>query len=154
MRRAAVSTPLPVVMCSAAHACAEQAGRLAIRGVRIERTPIVELLGEAPELEAARLSDGRIVPLAAVFTASKTRMASPLAEQLGCAFDEGLFGAAVRVDDWKQTTVAGVYAAGDAASQMHNATLASASGVVAGIGVHQSLAGEIVMPPTADPDLS
>lgn len=120
----------------------EQAGRLSARGVRIERTPIVELLGEAPGLEAVRLSDGRVVPLGAIFTAPTTRMASPLAEALGCAFDEGPVGAYVRVDDWKQTTVRGIYAAGDAASPMHNATMASAAGVAAGVGVHQSLVGE------------
>jgi thioredoxin reductase len=70
-------------------------------------------------------------------------MASPLAEQLGCAFDDGPLGAYLRVDAWKQTTVPGVYAGGDAASPMHNATLASASGVMAGVGAHQSLALEV-----------
>lgn len=117
----------------------EETARLVTRGVQIERTPVVEMLGKAPELEAVRLSDGRIVPLEAVFTAPKTRMASPLAEQLGCAFNEGYSGSYLRVDDWKQTTVVGVYAAGDAASPMHNATMASAAGVMAGVGAHQSL---------------
>jgi len=117
----------------------EQAAGLAARGVRIERTPVVEFLGKAPELEAVRLSDDRIVPIEAVFTAPKTHMASSLAEQLGCAFDDGPLGAFVRVDDGKQTTVAGVYAAGDAASPMPNATLASAAGVMAGGSAHQSL---------------
>ena len=124
----------------------EQTARLLARGVHIERTPIVELLGEAPEMEAVRLSDGRIVPMKAIFTQPKTHMASPLAEQLGCAFEEGATGPYVRVDDWKQTTVPGVYAAGDAANPIQNATSASASGVFAGIAAHQSLMGEIVRP--------
>ncbi|HYH80798.1 MAG TPA: NAD(P)/FAD-dependent oxidoreductase [Longimicrobium sp.] len=118
---------------------AEQAAHLAARGVHVERTPVVELLGAAPELEAVRLADGRIVPVAAVFTAPRTYMASPLAEALGCAFDEGMTGPFIRVDGRKQTTVEGVFAAGDAASQMHNATLASAAGVMAGAGAHHSL---------------
>lgn len=117
----------------------EDAALLAARGVAIERSPIVELLGTAPELEAVRLADGRTVPLAALFVAPRTFMASPLAEQLGCAFDDGPSGRYVRVDDWRQTSVPGVYAAGDAATPMHNATLASASGVMAGVGAHQSL---------------
>lgn len=117
----------------------EQAADLTERGVRIERTPIVELLGKAPVLEAVRLSDDRIVPVAALFTAPKTHMASSLAEQLGCAFDDGPLGAYIRVDGRKETTVAGVFAAGDAASPMANATLASAAGVMAGLGAHQSL---------------
>lgn len=119
---------------------AEQAAQLAGRGVRVERTPVVELLGEAPDLEGVRLADGRIVPLQAVFTAPVVRMTSPLAEALGCAFEQGPFGPYIRVDDEKQTTVPGVYAAGDAAGAMHNATLASASGVLAGMRAHQSLA--------------
>lgn len=122
---------------------AEQAEHLAARGVQVERTPVVELLGDAPGLDAVRLADGRIVPLQAIFTASKVHMASPLAEQLGCAFEEGPQGPYIRVDDLKkQTTVAGVYAAGDAAGPTHNATLASAGGVLAGVGAHQSLARE------------
>ncbi|MGK9231125.1 NAD(P)/FAD-dependent oxidoreductase [Inquilinus limosus] len=120
---------------------AEQAAHLAARGVRIERSPIVELLGTAPALEAVRLADGRVVAVAALFTAARTRMASPLAEQLGCAVDDGPTGPCLRVDDFKQTTVRGVFAAGDAANPMHNATLASASGVMAGVCAHRSLMG-------------
>ena len=125
---------------------AEEAARLAARGVRIERTPVVELLGDAPVLDAVRLGDGRVVPLAALFTAPRTHMASPLAEELGCAFDEGPLGPYLRVDDVKRTTVAGVYAAGDAASPMSNATFASAAGVLAGLSVHRSLVADAAEP--------
>lgn len=118
---------------------AEEATQLAARGVQVERTPVVELLGNAPALEAVRLSDGRVLKMQAIFTAPKVQLASSLAEQLGCALEDGPMGHYVRVDDWKQTTVPGVYAAGDAASAMHNATFASAAGVMAGVGAHQSL---------------
>ncbi|MGF1626985.1 MAG: NAD(P)/FAD-dependent oxidoreductase [Alphaproteobacteria bacterium] len=121
---------------------AEQAAKLVARGVRIERSPVVELLGTAPALEAVRLADGRTVEVAAVFTAPRIHMASPLAERLGCGLEAGPMGAYLTVDDWKQTTVAGVYAAGDAASPVHNATLAAAAGVLAGVGAHQSLMRE------------
>lgn len=117
----------------------EESAQLAARGVRLEHTEVVELLGKAPALEAVRLADGRVVAVEALFTAPITRMASPLAEQLGCGFEHGPVGPYLRVDDRKLTTVPGVYAAGDAASPMHNATLASAAGVLAGVGVHQSL---------------
>ncbi len=83
------------------------------------------------------------MPLDALFTASRTRMASPLAEQLGCAFDDGMQGPIVRTDEFKETTVPGVYAAGDTTRQMHNATLASADGVLAGISAHRSLIPEL-----------
>lgn len=111
------------------------------RGVAIERSPIVELLGHAPQLEAVRVADGRVLKLAAIFTAPTLRMASPMAHELGCAFEEGPLGPYIKVDDVKQTSVPGVFAAGDAASPMHNATLASAAGVMAGFGAHRRLMG-------------
>ena len=109
------------------------------RGVAIERTPVVALLGAAPALDAVLLADGRTLPMHAVFTAPRTRMASPLAEQLGCAFADGPTGPYITVDAMGLTSVPDVYAAGDAITPMHNATLAAASGVLAGVGAHQSL---------------
>jgi thioredoxin reductase len=118
---------------------AEEAGLLARRGVEIERTPVVELLGEGSAIQALRLADGRELPFEAVFTAPKTQVASPLAEQLGCAFAEGMTGPHIEVDQMQQTSVAGVFAAGDAATPMYNATLASAAGVMAGVAAHRAL---------------
>ena len=112
---------------------------LAARGVTIERTPVVELIGNAPALAAVRLADGRTIEVAAIFTAPRTRPASAIAEELGCAMDEGPTGPFVKVDQRGATSVSGVYAAGDATTPMHNATIASASGVMAGVAAHQSL---------------
>lgn len=117
----------------------EEAAQLAARGVAVERTPVVELLGEGTAISALRLADGREVSAEAVFTAPRTRMTSPLADQLGCVFDDGLTGPYVRVDPMQQTTVPGVFAAGDAATQMFNATMASAAGVMAGVAAHRAL---------------
>lgn len=117
----------------------EQAALLAKRGVAVERTPVIALLGAAPSLSAVELADGRTVEVAAVFTAPRTRQTSAIAEGLGCAMEEGPTGLFIKVDAWGLTSVPGVYAAGDATSPMHNATIASAAGVLAGIGAHQSL---------------
>jgi thioredoxin reductase len=118
---------------------AEQSALLDARGVSIERAPVAALVGEAPALRGLRLADGREVPVEALFVAPSVRMASTLPHQLGCAFEEGPMGPYVRVDERKQTSVPGVYAAGDAARPMHNATFASADGLMAGVGAHQSL---------------
>ncbi|WP_175866678.1 NAD(P)/FAD-dependent oxidoreductase [Burkholderia contaminans] len=117
----------------------EEAALLDARGVRIERSPVVEILGDAPRIEALRLADGQVVPVDALFVGAHTAMASDLAQQLGCAFDDGPLGPVVRVDAMKQTSVAGVFAAGDASTPMTNATFASASGVIAGVAAHRSL---------------
>lgn len=117
----------------------EEADLLAMRKVEIERTPVVELLGEGSSIEALRLADGRTVAAEVVFTAPRTRTASSLAEQLGCAFTDGLTGPHIVVDPMQQTSVPGVFAAGDAATAMYNATLASAAGVMAGVSAHRAL---------------
>ena len=117
----------------------DQLAELQTRGVSVETKPVVALVGEPPALSGLRLDDGRIIPVDAVFTNPRTRMASSIAEQLGCEFDEGPSGAFIRTGADKQTTVWGVYAAGDAARPGHNASWAAADGVTAGISAHQSL---------------
>ena len=118
---------------------AEQLAKLAARGVRVERTPVIDLHGQASALDAVTLEDGRAVPLKALFVAPRTHMVNDLPSALGCAFEEGPTGPYVRVDGAKLTSVTGVYAAGDLSSPMPNATLAAASGVIAGAMAHQSL---------------
>lgn len=113
--------------------------KLLARGITLEPARVAGVAGEAPQLTGVRLADGRVVPVDALFIATRTRMASPLAEQLGCAFDEGMLGPVIRTDASKLTTVPGVYAAGDAGQIPQNATLASADGLVAGVSLHQAL---------------
>ncbi|WP_338760431.1 NAD(P)/FAD-dependent oxidoreductase [Massilia sp. METH4] len=117
----------------------EAAELLASRGVAVEHTPVAQLLGEAPALAGVRLADGREIALGGLFVAPRTQPASPLAAQLGCVLDEGMFGPHVRVDELKQTTVPGVFAAGDVAMAMHSAPLAAAAGMLAGVAAHRSL---------------
>jgi thioredoxin reductase len=119
----------------------DQLATLQRRGVRIETSEVVVLEGEAPQLSAALLADGRRIDLRALFVTARQHMGSPLVEQLGCALDESPVGVLVRVDAQKQTTVPGVYAAGDATA-MGNITLASAEGVRAGISLHHALVAE------------
>lgn len=109
------------------------------RGVKIENTPVIEVLGKSPEIEALKLADGRIIKIGAVFIGSKTQMSSPLAEELGCEWVDGPMGKIIKTDDFKQTNIEGVYACGDISNPMQNATFASASGVMAGVAAHQAL---------------
>lgn len=109
------------------------------RDVAVEAAPIAELLGPAPALAGVRLADGRTIHIAALFVRPRVRLNSDLAEQLGCAIDEGPVGPYIRVDASQQTTVGRVFAAGDIARVGHDATLASAGGVMAGTSAHQAL---------------
>ncbi|AFD27861.1 NAD(P)/FAD-dependent oxidoreductase [Deinococcus gobiensis] len=113
--------------------------KLSQRGIPIETELVAALEGQPPALSGVRLLDGRLVPLDAVFLGSKLRFSSDLAQQLGCATEEGMQGLFLSTDASKQTSIPGVYAAGDIALRMANATLAAADGVLAGVSMHQSL---------------
>lgn len=117
----------------------EQLETLSARNVRIEETPVAELIGAGSSLEAVRLADGRQIPLAGLFVAPQTVPSSNIGEQLGCATKDGPTGPYISVDMMQITSVPGVFAAGDVASPMANATLAAAAGVMAGSAAHRSL---------------
>ncbi len=121
---------------------AETGARLAARGVVIEPERIVGLEGDAPHLAGVRLADGRLVEIAALYLAARTRFQSPIAEQLGCAIEDGPLGPLLRTDGQQMTSISGVYAAGDITRAMHNATFASSDGVMAGAAAHRSLVFE------------
>jgi thioredoxin reductase len=117
----------------------DAAAKLQKRDVSIETVPVEALVGDAPERVAISLQDGRSIQLDALYTTTRISMASPLAEQLGCGFEHELAGPFIRTDAFKETSVRGVYAAGDAARPTHNSTWASADGVTAGMFAHQSI---------------
>jgi thioredoxin reductase len=118
----------------------EDAERLRRRGVSIETAGVERLIARGTDLEAVATVDGRHLPFGALFIAARWTLSSPLAEQLGCETDDaGNAGPIVKTDAFKESTVPGVYVAGDAARLYGNATLASADGVMAGGAAHQSL---------------
>lgn len=112
-----------------------QAQALAARGVQVEAAAVVRVVDEATVV----LADGRRVALDGLFVASRTEPASPLAQQLGCAMEEGPAGLFVRTDEMKATTVSGVFACGDVGRAMGNVAMAAGDGAMAGLAVHRSL---------------
>lgn len=115
---------------------ADEQAALAQRGVVIEPAPVAAIEGEAATVV---LSDGRSVVLSGLFVLPRTHMASPLAAQLGCGLEDGMFGPIITTDPMKATSVAGVYACGDAARMAASVSFAVADGAMAGVAAHQSL---------------
>jgi thioredoxin reductase len=116
----------------------EQLDALASRNIAIEREKVVAVAGEGPALEL-RLGNGRSSKLDGLFLLPSTRLNSPFAEQLGCEVEMGQHGPLYKTDETKETTVAGVFACGDAALTMPSVAFAVADGVRAGKSAHQSL---------------
>jgi thioredoxin reductase len=114
---------------------AEQLAQLAARGTAVERTPIARIGGKAD----VELADGRVVPLAGIFTASRTCPAGGLADDLGCAMEEGPVGVFISTNAMKETTVPGVFACGDAARAAGSVALSVGDGAMAGAATHASL---------------
>jgi thioredoxin reductase len=73
----------------------------------------------------------------ALFFNLGTQLASDLHEMLGCPLDEecGL----IWVAQMQETSVAGIYAAGDITPNSQLAIVAAAEGAMAAIHIHQSL---------------
>jgi thioredoxin reductase len=112
---------------------------LRARGVLVEPAPVSALHGDGARLSAIELADGRMSAVDALYLGPPTRLNSEIARQLGCELDEGTWGAVIRTDEQRMTTVPGVYAAGDITRSAHNVTWASADGVTAGVALHRSL---------------
>ncbi|MFJ7311617.1 NAD(P)/FAD-dependent oxidoreductase [Pseudomonas sp. NPDC098747] len=115
---------------------AEQLAELHRRGVTLETRTVSHIGGERADVV---LSDGEVISVAGLFAMPRTRMASPLAEQLGCLFEEGPMGAFIQTDAMQQTNVPGVFACGDAALAAGSVAIAVGDGARAGAGTHRSL---------------
>ncbi|MEM9797086.1 MAG: NAD(P)/FAD-dependent oxidoreductase [Pseudomonadota bacterium] len=83
--------------------------------------------------------DGARVQFAAVFTQPRVTLERTPAAFLDAQTAQGPLGPFIRVGAMGQTTVPGVFAAGDCARPGHAITLALGDGASAGIGCHQSL---------------
>jgi thioredoxin reductase len=113
-----------------------QLQQLAARKVSIETDVVTEVFGERAQI---RLAGGRVIELAGLFVASLTTPASSIAKDLGCELAESPMGFYVKTDDFKQTTIPGVFACGDLARAAGSVTFAIGDGALAGFGTHRSL---------------
>jgi thioredoxin reductase len=108
------------------------------RGVVVERGPVAAVASRTEGL-AVQLADGKVVDIAGLFTQPRSHPSTDIGEQLGCLHIEAPFGPILKVDEMKQTTVPGVFAAGDIARPAPNVPFAVADGAMAGVAAHRSL---------------
>lgn len=115
---------------------------LAERGVAIDESVVRAVHGEGAAVSAVELEDGRRIDLDALYIGPRNHPTIDLAERLGCAHEEGPLGVRIIPNAEQETTVRGVYAAGDITRFAHNATAAIADGVMAATALHRSLVFE------------
>lgn len=118
---------------------AEVAAQLEAGGVRVVTTPVKRLVAKGHELERIELTDGSSVPCGALFAHPKQRQVE-VVNRLGVALDDDGF---VRTDAMtRETSVKGIYAAGDLTTRMQGAIFSAAAGMHAAAMVNLDLTME------------
>ena len=92
---------------------------------------------ESEQLERVLFEDGDSIECDTLFFNLGTELASNLHEMLGCKLDDE--SRLVWVDEAHQTSIPGVYAAGDITPNSQLAVVAAAEGAMAAIHLHRSL---------------
>lgn len=113
-----------------------QSAQLAARGTAIEPTPIARFDGDRA---GVLLTDGRRIALDGMFTATRIKPSSPIAEQLGCEMEEGPTGPFIKADAMGATSVPGIFACGDATRPFGSVPQAVGAGNLTGAMTHRSL---------------
>ena len=108
-------------------------------GIRVERDPIAEVRDAPASVEVVTRS-GKRYELAGLFVGTHVKHPVDFAGMLGCELETFPHGSFYKTDGRTgETSVSGVFAAGDASTPMHALSFAIAAGARAGIGAHASL---------------
>jgi thioredoxin reductase len=121
---------------------AETRSSLAKAGIKLVAEPVSRLIGREQHIEGVELSNGERVACELLF-ARPPQQQVELVVQLGLLLDDdGL----VHVDPSKhETSVPGVYAAGDLTTRLQGALLAAASGTQAAMVLNAELSTDLVL---------
>jgi thioredoxin reductase len=116
--------------------------KLEAAGVRLDTRPIARLVARAERLAGIELSDGSLVERDALF-AHPPQQQVELVRTLGVAVDAEGF---VQTDPMtRETSIPGIYAAGDLAWRMQAAILAAAGGTQAATVINHELTTELAI---------
>ena len=114
--------------------------RARLAGVQIEERRIARLSGSEGRLEAVEFEDGGSLPLEVLFARPPQRHVA-VVQALGLALDSG--GYVAVGENSRETSVPGIYAAGDLTTPVQSATLAAAAGMQAAARINHDLMVEL-----------
>ena len=109
--------------------------RLAQEGVRVLEENAVTFVGSRGDLRSVLLGSGQELPASHVFFSVAHVPRTELPRSLGCEIDDDGY---VTVNACGETSVPGVYSAGDLTPGLQLVAVAAATGVVAGVAAAQS----------------
>lgn len=110
------------------------------RNVTVVHGRIIEIIHTEGRAATVYLDSHRNVTVDILFAHPSTKPSAQLHESLGLATVETPFGIALKVDERRETSIPGIYAAGDLANPlMASVTVASSQGAIAGISAQQSM---------------
>ncbi len=112
---------------------------LAERGVQFADGKVSAIRHDNGTLSAVELEDGRAVEIDTLFAHPHSTPSSDLHEVLGVGLSSSPVGEIIKVDETQQTSLPGIYAAGDLSNPMSSLTVATQAGAMAGIHMQRSL---------------
>jgi thioredoxin reductase len=112
------------------------ADKLSRRGIALRTERIASLEGDEGRLAEIRFEDGPPLPRAALFFATDCHQHSDLSKRLGCKRDAK--GGVVTNPDTEETSVPGVYVAGDVSRDVLMVSIAIAEGAKAAVAINKA----------------
>lgn len=113
---------------------------LAHRNIPVVDGRIAEIVHQQGHIRTVNLATGRGIAVDILFAHPRNQPSTSLHASLGLDTVETAVGIALKVDERRQTSVAGIYAAGDLATTfLPSVTQASSQGAMAGIFAQQSM---------------
>jgi thioredoxin reductase len=116
--------------------------------IEIVEERVEELVADGDGMKAVRVASGRVIDAQRAFFSIEHKPRTALAQQLGCELDDMGY---IEVGEHGETSVDGVYAAGDVTPGEQLVQAAAAEGAIAGIACAMSLRGEPSPAPVPDP---
>lgn len=117
----------------------EQTAKLTKQKIAVVEDEIAEAVHEQGQVKQLVFKNGNRVSVDALFVKPNSVQHCSIPEKLGCQLTEQGF---LQVDNFQQTTVPGVYAAGDNATPMRALSAAIAAGGMAGAALNKELTEE------------
>jgi thioredoxin reductase len=109
-------------------------------GIRADERKVGRLVADGDRLRAVEFIDGAVLERDVLFARPAQRQVD-LVRSLGLELDEKGF---VRVDDSRETSIRGIYAAGDLVTPAQAAVIGAGSGMQAAAALNLALTVELV----------